>query len=529
MARKTKSPIEQIRQHLKSKQNFVLSGGAGSGKTRTLIESLDLIYEISPKSQIACITFTNVAADEIKERVREKKFNLRASTIHDFLWDCVKNYQKNLKQVLLELIAEDKIKYEGEENLNLEWFYDKSIHYREWRRIEEGVISHDEVLVLANRIFEKFPLIRKIVSDKFNYIFIDEYQDTEEQVVEIFLDFLQDQKSPTTIGLFGDSMQSIYEKRVGDLNSFISNGTVKEVYKEDNWRCSKSVIKLINIIRNDSLIQQPGKDNPEGKAIFLYSQADSIDFKDIKNHEVFQGFDFSDPTENKELYLTHKLIANQLGYGDLLSNYKYRDNITGDKPDDLIEHLLTIQEIIYLYESKQYNSFIKKTDFRINKLSDKKILKEKVTNLKSSREKSIHEVIDLADKLGLVKKNDKIQNFVIQNYEQYDKVKNLRFMEIVHLFDYRNELSPYSTQHGVKGAEFNNVFVVLDNGRWNQYNFKSFFENTGNPNVIERTRKIFYVCCSRAKKDLVIFYHKPTSSVIGKAVEWFGSSNVIQI
>jgi hypothetical protein len=51
--------------------------------------------------------------------------------------------------------------------------------------------------------------------------------------------------------------------------------------------------------------------------------------------------------------------------------------------------------------------------------------------------------------------------------------------------------TPYSTQHGIKGAEFDNVFVILDNGRWNQYNFQYLFEETtGKESVIERTQKI---------------------------------------
>ena len=89
---------------------------------------------------------------------------------------------------------------------------------------------------------------------------------------------------------------------------------------------------------------------------------------------------------------------------------------------------------------------------------------------------------------------------------------------------------PYSTQHGIKGAEFDNVFVILDNGRWNQYNFKYLFEETKEKeSVIERTQKMFYVCCSRAKKNLVVFYHKPSNAVLEKAKEWFGSENIHEV
>ena len=61
----------------------------------------------------------------------------------------------------------------------------------------------------------------------------------------------------------------------------------------------------------------------------------------------------------------------------------------------------------------------------------------------------------------------------------------------------------FSTQHNIKGAEFDNVFLVLDNGNWSQYNFEYLFDNrTDKESVLERTRKIFYVCCTRAKKNL---------------------------
>ena len=67
------------------------------------------------------------------------------------------------------------------------------------------------------------------------------------------------------------------------------------------------------------------------------------------------------------MYLTHKLIAKQFGFENLLRNYKYKDRLTGDNPDNLVKHLLKIQEIVYLYEEQHYNEFIKKTDFKLKK------------------------------------------------------------------------------------------------------------------------------------------------------------------
>lgn len=63
--------------------------------------------------------------------------------------------------------------------------------------------------------------------------------------------------------------------------------------------------------------------------------------------------------------------------------------------------------------------------------------------------------------------------------------------------------------------------------KWNNYNFKYFLEQTpGKESVIERTERIFYVCCSRAKNNLIVYYPKPTNSVLEKAKEPFGAENV---
>ncbi|MCK4387084.1 MAG: ATP-dependent helicase [Candidatus Pacebacteria bacterium] len=522
--------IEQIEQHIQAKNNFVLNGGAGSGKTSALMDVLDLLCKKNPKHKIACITFTNVAANEITGRMSNKNINLKASTIHDFLWDIIKNYQKNLKQVLLELINSNDISYSGEEKLTDNWFKDRTIDYREWRKIEEGIISHNEVLQLANKLFKDFPLLRKILKDKYDFILIDEYQDTEKQVIEIFLNYLQKENDSLITGLFGDSMQSIYDKGIEDLQEYIDDGTVKEVPKEDNWRCAKSVITLINKVRNDGLQQEPAGENLEGKITFLYSNKDQVNIEEIKQREVFNDFDFSNYQENKELYLTHKLIARQFGFENLLSNYEYKENLTSDNPDRLAKHLFKIQGIILLYKNKKYNEFIKKTDYKILKNSDLQTLKDNIDKLEDCSEKTIEETINFADKLGIVEKDDKLQNFISEHEEQYNKVKDLSYSEVINLFEYRDEHSPYSTQHGVKGAEFENVFVILNNGRWNQYNFSYLFENRNDKeSIVNRTRKIFYVCCSRAKKNLVVFYHNPSEQVLSQAKEWFGEKNVVEI
>ena len=95
-----KDELHQILEHINNRQNFLLSGGAGSGKTYSLVEVIEKVIEENPTAKIACMTFTNAAVKEIESRVNHK--NLRVSTIHDFLWDEIKHFQNEIKITLIE-------------------------------------------------------------------------------------------------------------------------------------------------------------------------------------------------------------------------------------------------------------------------------------------------------------------------------------------------------------------------------------------------------------------------------------------
>lgn len=87
---------------IEKKQNFLLSGGAGSGKTYSLVSLLKKVSEKYPKVRIACITYTNAAALEIRDRCHIG--NLYVSTIHDFLWDNIRQFQVELRKILCEIV-----------------------------------------------------------------------------------------------------------------------------------------------------------------------------------------------------------------------------------------------------------------------------------------------------------------------------------------------------------------------------------------------------------------------------------------
>lgn len=94
--------VDQIKECLQTESDFVLQGGAGSGKTETLKEIISHISLNSPDKNLACITLTNKAAEEIKRRVVG---DFHVSTIHSFLNGLVSRYQENIKTVISEIFV----------------------------------------------------------------------------------------------------------------------------------------------------------------------------------------------------------------------------------------------------------------------------------------------------------------------------------------------------------------------------------------------------------------------------------------
>ena len=621
--------VKQIFQAIDEGRNFLLSGGAGSGKTYSLVSVIRQVISENPTAKVACMTYTNAAVKEIEERVNHK--NLNVSTIHDFLWDNIKHFQKELKEAIISLANNEEVSRIAIDNINPvpDNFFDSiedDIQYKEFVRLREGIISHDELIIVANFLFEKYPKLSSIVKDKYKFIFIDEYQDTSAMVVEIFLTHFRKSERKNIIGFFGDAMQNIYPDTVGNLDAYkgYEVDKVKEIPKRQNRRNPRLVIDLANKLRTDGILQEPSADAnapnmaegtlKQGTVMFLYSNDSDIS-KVEKYLEENYGWDFNNSKETKELNLTHNLIADKARFRTLMDIYdkdqiiKFKDRVRkyirdnnidtdfsektfgevveivavkptpgmkifiddnpdlydyaksinyaefskvyvdkdqllddkkqneddenkkGSKRDYLIKHLFKIQTSIYLYQNKKYNLFLQATDYRFKVISieSKRTLKENIESLINVGDKTIEEVIEDANEKGICLIDDKLDEFKTKKKYLYNRVKNVKFSEFQKLYEYLEGKTPFSTQHKTKGAEFENVLVILDNGGWNNYNFEKMFLGSASESVLDRTQKIFYVCCTRAKENLAVFFHNPDAGVIAKAKEWFGERNVIPV
>ncbi|EON4589047.1 3'-5' exonuclease [Escherichia coli] len=117
---------------------------------------------------------------------------------------------------------------------------------------------------------------------------------------------------------------------------------------------------------------------------------------------------------------------------------------------------------------------------------------------------------------------------------ELEKLHQIAYSEVKVLRHYLDGHSPFETKHGVKGAEFENVLVVVGRG-WNQYNFAEMLELAGaqvisaaKEDTYERNRNLFYVACSRPKKRLAILFTQSLSpDALATLENWFGKETIM--
>ncbi|MQQ52643.1 AAA family ATPase [Streptococcus mitis] len=634
MVERTIEPeVEKVFEAIKEDKNFILEGGAGSGKTFSLISIIEKISRDEPDKSIVCITYTNNAVAEIRERITNDK--LKVSTIHEFIWSIIEQFQNEIKCCLIDLINDDEQKafirpldYPSEDPLTDTYFENIRVDYDErysMSIIDNRVqISHDHIVIVAEKMFSTYPKLCDILIDIADYIFVDEYQDTSPLVVKILLEYIQNRTKKNIVGFFGDSMQSIYDSGIGDLSSY----NLEKIAKAQNRRNPKKVIDLANKFRDDGLVQIPSGDVDapnmnngnviQGVVKFIYG--DGINhLEDLRNSKLYKDLEFDISQKTKELRLTHKLNAEMAGFSKLFELYNSdlfvklitnmkkkisanelvdkgksfeelveeakivfgkggpliidivkstpellaiyniiktfsfeeviskskinKDSLlaykfnglnnryeAGTDRDRILKRLDLIYELLELYKIGKHNEFLRITRFKITSSDDKITLSKIMTEI-SANDTTIGRVIELAERTGLISKDDLFTSF-IENKGCYLwlRLEKLPFQEYVNSIAYLREYVSVITQHKVKGSEYENVLVLLDNGRWNQYNFNTIFgKGSANENVQNRTKKLFYVAITRAMKNLIVYMPSNDQQIVEKAQDYFESSDIVDV
>lgn len=340
----------------KNPQSFFLFAGAGSGKTRTLVNVLErfekeygIQFRVNRK-KIAIITYTNVAANEILSRLKYSSiFNV--STIHSFAWELIQNYTNDIREWLKKELNNKIVDIENlqnkSKNIHTKSYKDRDLKMSSYKRrlsnlnninkfaynpngdnLTENSISHSEVIKIAAFFIDKKNLMKDIIICRYPIILIDESQDTKKELIDSFFNLLEIKKLSFSLGLFGDTMQRIYTDGKENLDRNLPSYMFKPI-KEMNHRSNKRIVKLINDIRSsvDEKKQKARIEKKEGFVRFFICLRDL----DKSKVEQFISTKMSKITDDdkwdsskveydvKTLILEHHMAARRLGFIDFFA------------------------------------------------------------------------------------------------------------------------------------------------------------------------------------------------------------------
>lgn len=568
-------------------RSFVMVAGAGSGKTTSLIKALAHLGATRGAAlrragqQIACITYTEVAVGEISADVGVSPL-FHISTIHSFLWSVIRPFQSDIAAWVImridEKIAEreahhqkpgtraaTKVRLEqeladlAEERESIERV--EKFTYGTGSRYSEGILGHDDILKLTPACVANHPLLRQIVARRFPYIFVDESQDTQPDVIEALRTIAGDEPQ-LCVGFFGDPMQKIYGTGAGPI---APDPGWAEITKPENFRCPTSVLDVINAIRHsgDQLVQIRGRtetiDGIEqpvaGTANMFILPADdqrSARLASVRTWLAAATDDQSWLSDVREsdvrlLVLVHRMAAKRLGFANLYAalNDRAPQSMSDGIADGSAWPLrpFTTQLLPMVVAARAGDHFSIMSTLRVDspKLEPERLQGQPVAPvlaalsqaietltalLAEGSQATVRDVLSHARDSELIGLDDRFAaHFADEPVDDgssgYANVAALLGCNVGELWAHRRymlEESPFATHHGVKGAQFERVLVVLDDeeAAYNQYSYGKYLGFTqlspndqaridaGEESVLDRTRRLFYVCCSRAVKDLAV-------------------------
>lgn len=532
----------RIIEALKSGHSFRVEAGAGSGKTYSLNRVIEWIQANKwsaynrKKQNVICITYTNAAVDVIAERLAKDSFIL-PSTVHSFAWNAIKQYQG----VLIEAVTTnpDYLPDEGDFNQVTEVAYTLGHRYK-----ENGVqyLYHDDVLKLFCQLLDNAKF-RRVFADKYPLILIDEYQDSYKPIIDRFINFFIAKSTGPQFGFFGDAWQTIYQsnKACGE----IKHEKIEVIKKGSNFRSAPRIVQLLNNIRPE-LPQKSAIDGFDGEVLVItcddYSGARRTE-RNFKNelpaaefkarlNTIVTKIEQNTPADEdlKVLMITHKVLASQQGYEQLLDILN--DALRNKEDPFLIFFADTIESIYHALDTSNTQLLFDTLGIKrypITKKSEKtkwKTLYEQLTEVRTQKAIDVLKTIIDSQLIPIPPKVDgwyrlymdapetmyaskaTIQQFLQLDYAQFIAVRDFLYPD-----------AQFSTEHGVKGEEYDNVVFVISRG-WNQYQFETYAPMiTGHASIpkgkeasYERNRNLFYVCCSRPKKRLFFFVTVPIDS-----------------
>ena len=570
---------------------MLVLAGAGSGKTRVLTNRIAYLIENGVRIEnILAITFTNKAAKEMKDRVMKligmDAKSIQISTFHSLGLKIIKeNYARlGYKSNFVILDSDDTLtvvkKIMKDLNLNPKFYNARDIRNKissaknemmgpqEYAKVEfdrniiavyesynnklliNNSVDFDDLLILPIKLFRMYPDVLKYYQDKYKYVLIDEYQDTNEAQY-IFTKMLCNNHK--NIFVVGDNDQAIYAFRGANYKNILNfekdYPNAKVILLEENYRSTQNILDAANSVikhnkmRKDKNLWCNNDIGSKVKYIKTDSDKEECEYVSNKIKELHDsGISYEDMailyrTNAQSRLIEEEMLKNGIPYRIVGSFYFYNRKE--------IKDLLCYLRLINNHDDDV--SLLRVINTPKRGIGDKTI--EALTNKANLNKTSLFEAIDggkelafknlilkmeqecenitLTDMVELVLKESGLREELVneksleaeirlENLEEFKSITKGYEEEygVISLTDFLNEVSLVSdisehqdsnnkvslmTIHAVKGLEFDNVFIVgMEEGIFPHYNSI----NEGTLAAIEEERRLCYVAITRAKKNL---------------------------
>ena len=574
---------------------ILVLAGAGSGKTRVLttkVAYLVLEKDVLPENILA-ITFTNKAAKEMKERVHKMlgsdSYRIQISTFHSFGLLLVKeNYDKLgfdknftildsddvltiIKRILKDMNLDPKVynprairnKISSAKNELMDSNYYSRFANSEYEEIvlevfrkyekkiaKNNSLDFDDLLLLPIKLFKENPDILKKYQERFKYILVDEYQDTNEAQYKMIKMLSAKYKN---ICVVGDIDQSIYGFRGANFRNILNfekdYPDAKIVPLEENYRSTGNILNVANdIIKNNKQRKEKNlwTQNEDGPKIRYHRAYDEKDEANFVKNEIQKLIDSGEPKSSiAVLYRTNAqsrnmeeaLLKDSIPYKVVGSFYFYNRKEIKDlicylkllyNPHDDVSLLRIINVPKRQIGPKTIENLSVKAVSNGTSLyeaidSGKELqFKNLIEDIRRESENlSLTELVDLIlDKSGMRQELEATKTIEaevrLENLEEFKSItKNFEENNgIIALDEFLDEISLVAdvsehnensdvvtlmTIHSAKGLEFDHVFIIgLEEGLFPHNN--SLYDD----DELEEERRLCYVAVTRAKKTLTL-------------------------
>ena len=554
-------------------RSFRLEAGAGAGKTYSLEKALRRLLALRGselmrnRQQIGCITFTNVAKDEIASRVQAHPA-VRPETIHGFCWSLLQDFQPEIRALVPTLegwadrLAEADVAEIGVRTIQYELGYPRVTE-------AELTLRHEDVLTLMTALLAR-PKFRAVMTARFPVLLIDEYQDTDADFVNALKQHFLDTGTGPVVGLFGDHWQKIY----GDGCGAVEHAALQVIDKNANFRSARPIVSVLNRMR-PALPQIPSDADAPGEARLFHTnawpgqrrtgqggghwtgdtsaEAARAYFDHLKGRLLGEGWDFA-VERTKILMLSHSVLAREQGYPKIQQIYGQFNDPWLKKEDPHIKFLADqVEPACAAFQAQRYGEMFGCLDAgrpSIRRHQDKAAWSQSFQELVELRHTGTigqvidfmraqehmrvpEAVIDRENRLAAV--GDVPTENEPRRVTQLRRLRDVSYAELMAVDAFIDGHTPFATKHGVKGAEFENVLVIVGRG-WNRYNFAQMLEwlDPGPPPdktaSFESNRNLFYVACSRPKRRLALLFTQVLNqAALAKVNDLFGAENVIAL